>query len=166
MVLDFLHTIGRIPVIAGRQRLDRLVMPINWRHMDRMQFLQSFLDPINGSTMELDVQNQPEDCEVEDCPPTTAAMDSKTRERYMKATVRDALQGYTYKALLKVFRSFQLKFNRQKHDTPCAVIDTVKEEMEQCTPKERREFLRWYLKLLKRRAQAAVANENLNYRIY
>lgn len=168
MVIDFFLTNGRIPIACEGQRLmKKFVIPLNWRQMERMVFLQPFLDKNSRSIIQMDVDRNTDKCEaIEECP-KQILVDSVTRERNMKATIRNALKNYKYSVLLKVLQRFRLKYYRKQDLTiKCEVIDSVEAELEQCTPIERKKFIRWYSALLKRRIDAAVINESLNYRVY
>lgn len=135
--------------------------------MERMVFLRPFLDTNSRSIIQIDIDTHPDECESVDESPQQIIVDSATRERNMKATIRNALKDYKYSVLLKVMQRFRLKYYKKQDSTiKCEVIDSVEADLEQCTPIERRKFMRWYSALLKRRIDAAVINESLNYRVY
>lgn len=134
--------------------------------MERMVFLRPFLDKNSRSTMRMDIDPHPDESAVEERP-QPIIVDSATRERNMKTTIRNALKNYKYSALLKVLQRFRLKYYRRQDRTiKCEVIDSVEADFEQCTLSEQKKFMRWYSALLKRRIDAAVINESLNYRVY
>lgn len=135
--------------------------------MERMVFLRPFLDKNSRSIMQMDIDPHPNECEAAEESPQPIIVDSATRERNMKATIRSALKNYKYSALLKVLQRFRLKYYRRQDRTiKCEVIDSVEADLEQCTQSEQKKFMRWYSALLKRRIDAAVINESLNYRVY
>lgn len=134
--------------------------------MERMVFLLPILMKNSRMMDDMEAIEQPMKCEAVADRPLASVVDSMARERRMKTTIRNALKFYKYRALLKVMQRFRLKYARHERDIKCEVIDSVEADLEQCTSYERTIFLKWYCRLLKRRIDAAIINEKLNYRIY